>query len=162
MLANWSRWVVVGLLVILLLVGGIYDEYVFAFLTSWWQKLLAAVGIGQQLASLQQGVDQNVTQRSLPAAGTYALLYVGICLLILWLVLRNRQQWRLALWLYVSVAVAYVVLVVAGKLSGNVFWVYRLSRHLIDFLASPIPVAGLIVLFKSGFGPGAVNKSDSA
>ena len=143
----------VALLVGLLLLGGVYDEYVFAFLTPIWQKTLSAVGLDRQAAALQQGINQNVTQRSLLAAATYAALYVGICLLILRLVLRNRQQWRLTLRLYAGVVAAYVLLVVVGKLAGDAFWAYKLSRHLVDFLASPIPVAGLTVLFKAGFGP---------
>jgi hypothetical protein len=151
--SNWGRWVVVALLVVVLLLGGVYDEYVFAFLTLLWQKALAALGLSRQAAILQQGINQNVTQRSLPAAASYAVLYVGICLLMLRLVLYNRRQWRLCLWLYAGVAAAYVLLVLVGKLTGDAFWAYKLSRHLIDFLASPIPVAALIVLFKSGFGP---------
>jgi len=143
----------VALLVGLLLLGGVYDADVFAFLTPLWQKVLSAVGLDRQAAALQQGINQNVTQRSLLAAASYAALYVGICLLILRLVLRNRQQWRLCLWLYAGVAAAYVFLVIMGRLAGDAFWAYKLSRHLIDFLASPIPVAGLIVLFRSGFGP---------
>jgi uncharacterized integral membrane protein len=144
---------VVATLVGLLLLGGVYDEYVFAFLTPLWQKILGALGLSQQIGALQQGINANVTQRSLLAAATYAALYVAICLLILYLVLQNRQQWQLAFRLYAGVAVAYVLLVIIGKLAGNAFWAYKLSRHLIDFLASPIPVAGLIVLFKAGFGP---------
>jgi len=143
----------VALLVGLLLLGGVYDEYVFAFLTPLWQKILSAVGLDRQAAALQQGINQNVTKRSLLAAASYAALYVGICLLILRLVLRNRQQWWLACWLYAGVAAAYVLLVIVGKLTGDAFWAYKLSRRLIDFLASPIPVAALIVLFKAGFGP---------
>jgi hypothetical protein len=158
---NWGRWVLVGLLVGLLLLGGVYDEYVFAFLTPLWQKALGAVGLGRKVAAIQQGINQNVTHRSLLAAASYAALYVGICLLILRLVLRNRQQWRLCLWLYAGVAMTYMLLVAIGKLAGDAFWAYKLSRHLIDFLASPIPVAGLIVLFKSGFGPQA-SSSESA
>lgn len=152
-LSDWGRWVLVALLVGLLLLGGVYDEYVFAFLTPLWQKTLSAVGLSRQAAALQQGINQNVTQRSLLAAASYAALYVGICLLILQLVLRNRRQWRLCLWLYAGVAAAYVLLVLVGKLAGDAFWAYKLSRKLIDFLASPIPVAALVVLFKSGFGP---------
>lgn len=149
----------VAVLVGLLLLGGVYDEYVFTFLTLLWQKILGALGLSQQAAALQQGINANVTQRSLLAAATYAALYVGICLLILQLVLQNRQQWRLALKLYAGVAGAYMLLVIIGKLAGDVFWAYKLSRHLIDFLASPIPVAALIVLFKAGFGPVASGKS---
>jgi hypothetical protein len=51
------------------------------------------------------------------------------------------------------VGAAYVAIVLLGKLAGDAVWAYRLSRHLIDFVVSPLPVAGLLVLFRSGLGP---------
>jgi hypothetical protein len=43
-------------------------------------------------------------------------------------------------------------MVVLNKFTGNAAWAYRLSRQLLDFIVSPIPVAGLYVLMRAGFG----------
>jgi uncharacterized integral membrane protein len=151
-LSAW-HWLVVGLLVLLLLLAGVYDEYVFAFFTAMWHKVFAALGLSQQADALQHGIHRRVTRRPLPAVATYAVLYVGACLLLLRLLLRDPAQWRLTLRLYAGVVVAYLLIVVIGKLAGDAIWAYRLSRHLIDFVVSPLPVAGLLVLFRAGLGP---------
>lgn len=150
---RWGRWALVGTLVLLLFMAGVYDEQIFAFLGAGWQKLLGALGLSQQADALQQGVHSRVTRRPLLAVATYALLYIGTCLLLLRLLLPDPLQWRLSLRLYAGVLAAYVLLLALGKLAGDAVWAYRLSRHLIDFLAGPLPVAGLLVLFRSGLGP---------
>ena len=38
------------------------------------------------------------------------------------------------------------------KLAGNAQWAYRLSRQILDFVMSPLPVAGLYVLLRVGVG----------
>lgn len=135
-----------GLLALLVVVG-IHDEVVFDFLTKGWQWLLAGLGLGSWATAWQQGVSGDVTRRFLPAVATYALLYLGICLLLLRLLLPDRRQWRFALGLYVGIVVVYVGLVGLGKLAG-LPWAYRISRHLIDFVVSPLPVAALYVLLR--------------
>ncbi|WP_345127424.1 XrtX-associated membrane protein [Hymenobacter antarcticus] len=152
-LTGLSRWVLVGALLAALFLIGVYDEVIHALLTSLWQRLLAAAGLGQQVRAVQQGVSGGVTKRLLPAVATYAALYLGICLLLLRLLLPTGAQWHLALRLYLATLVVYVAMVVAAKLAGNVVWAYRLSRHILDFVVSPLPVAGLYVLFRAGFGP---------
>ena len=141
------------MLIIVLLVVGVYDDAVFAVLTGALRKLLAAVGLYQPAAAAQQSVDANVTHRYVPAGVAYAGLYVGLCLALLRLLLPAPAQWRLVLRLYAGTIAAYVLLVLLGRAAGNVVWVYRLARHLLDFIVSPLPVAGLYVLFRAGFGP---------
>ncbi|MFC6221756.1 hypothetical protein ACFP2F_00765 [Hymenobacter artigasi] len=46
-----------------------------------------------------------------------------------------------------------VGIVLANKLAGNAVWAYRLSRQILDFVVSPLPVAGLYVVFRVGLGP---------
>lgn len=149
------RWALVGALVGALFLLGTYDEEVHAFLTAFWQRLLAAVGLRERVAAMQQGVSGGVTKRLLPAVATYAALYLGLCLLLLRLLLPTRAQWHLTLRLYAAGLVGYAVMVVLTKLAGNIEWAYRLSRHLLDFIVSPLPVAALYVLFRAGFGPAA-------
>ncbi|WP_414653910.1 XrtX-associated membrane protein [Hymenobacter sp.] len=146
-------WPLVGTLIVVLLLLGVYDEPVLAAFTRLWQGVLAAVGLGQQAQSVQAGINGGITKRFLPAVATYAALYLGICLLLLRLLLPSPAHWRLALQLYAGALVIYVALVLLGKLAGDAFWAYRLARHLLDFVVSPLPVAALYVLFQAGFGP---------
>ena len=152
-LTGLGRWVLVGGLLAALFLIGVYDEATHALLTALWQHLLAAVGLRHYVEAVQQGVSGGVTKRLLPAVATYAVLYLSICLLLLRLLLPAVVQWHLALRLYAAALAAYVVIVLAAKLAGDVAWAYRLSRHLLDFVVSPVPVAGLYVLFRAGFGP---------
>ena len=145
-------WVMVIGLVIALLLIGVYDESVLAFLTTSWQKLLSAVGLRQRVEAMQQGVNGGITKRLLPAVATYALLYLGLCLLLLRVLLPLRAQWHLVLRLYAGAVVVYVALVLLARFGGNVAWAYRLSRQILDFLVSPLPVAGLYVLLRAGLG----------
>lgn len=145
---------VVGALVATLLLLGVCDAPVHALLTTVWLKVLAAVGLRPWADALQRGVSGSVTTRLLPAVATYAALYLGVCLLLLRLLLPAPAQWRLAWRLYAGALAAYVALTLLGKLAGDAQWLYRLGRHLLDFVVSPLPVAGLYVLFRAGgFGP---------
>lgn len=147
-----GRWALVGGLVVILLLIGVFDEPILTFLTGLWQRLLAAVSLRRQAEALQQGINGGITKRFLPAVATYAGLYLGLCLLLLRLLL-SPAQWRLVPRLYAGILTAYVAIVLLGKFSGDANWAYRLSRQLLDFVVSPLPVAGLLVLFRSGFGP---------
>ena len=144
------QWVLVGGLIALLLLLGVYDDPILLFFTAMWQKLLMAAGLRQQAEALQQGINGGILKRFLPAVATYAALYLSICLLLLRLLLPTLAQWRLALWLYAGTLAVYVLLVLLGKLAGDATWAYRLSRQILDFVVSPIPVAGLCVLLRSG------------
>lgn len=147
-----GRWTLVGGLIIALLLLGVYDEVIITFLTALWLKGLAAAGLRQQADALQQGINGGITKRLLPAVATYAALYLSTCLLLLHLLL-TPAQWRLALRLYVGVLGVYVAIVVVNKLAGNAQWAYQLSRQILDFVVSPLPVTTLYVLFRAGFGP---------
>jgi hypothetical protein len=150
---RWLQWLLVGSLIVLLLLLGVYDEPILTFLTTLWQKLLTVLGLRQQAEALQHGLNGGIAKRFLPAIATYAVVYLSICLLLLWLLLPTPGQWRLALRLYAGALAAYVAIVLLGKLAGDAPWVYRLSRHLLDFVVSPLPVAGLYVLLRAGLGP---------
>ena len=145
-----THWVLVGALVLALLLIGVYDEPILQFLTVFWQKALTAVGLKTYADALQQGINGGITKRLLPAVGTYAVLYLSTCLLLLRLLLPSATHWRLVLLFYAGTLSTYVAIVVLNKLTGNADWAYRLSRQLLDFVISPLPVAGLVVLFKSG------------
>ena len=152
-LAGPGRWVLVGILLTALFLVGVYDEATHAFLTALWRQLLAATGLRRYAETMQQGVSGGITKRLLPAVATYAALYLGICLLLLRLLLPTVAQWYLALRLYGITLAIYIAIVLAARLAGNVTWAYQLSRQILDFVVSPLPVAGLYVLFRAGFGP---------
>jgi hypothetical protein len=141
-----------ALLLLALLLIGVYDEQTLTFLTNVWQRLLAIMGLHDLATALQQGINGGITKRLLPAVATYAALYLGICLLLLRLVLAPAQ-WRVAVSLYAGTLAVYVGIVLVGKLAGDAVWAYRLSRQILDFVVSPLPLAGMYVLFRAGFGP---------
>ena len=148
------RWALVGALLLALLLLGIFSEQLITWLISAWQHLLQGLGMGHYAASLQQAINGGIAKRPLLAIATYAALYLSTCLLLLHQLLAPAQ-WRLAWRLYAGTLAAYVLIAALGKLAGNAPWAYRLSRQLLDFVVSPLPVAGLYVLFRAGFGPAA-------
>ncbi|WP_046244886.1 XrtX-associated membrane protein [Hymenobacter terrenus] len=148
-----GRWLLVGLLLIALLLIGVYNDPILTVLTMLWQKLLAAVGLRQLAEAMQKGINGGITKRLLPAVATYAGLYLSICLLLLRLLLPTAAQWHLVLRLYAGALAVYVAIVLLGKVANDAAWAYRLSRQLLDFIVSPIPVAGLYILLRVGFAP---------
>lgn len=153
-----SSWLLVGGLVLALLLLGVYNDPVLDVLTAGWQRGLAALGLASAASTMQHGIDASIIKRMLPAVATYAALYLSICLLLLHR-LFTPPQWQLAWRLYAGTLAAYVLITVLAKLAGNAQWAYHLSRHLLDFLVSPLPVGGLYVLFRAGFGPAAAPHS---
>ena len=149
-----GHWLLVGLLLFALLLIGTYSDAVLATIATMWQKGLAAAGLDRVAAAMQQGINGGITKRPLPAVATYAVLYLSICLLLLHLLLPPAQ-WRLAWQLYAGALLVYVAITLVGKMAGDVQWAYRLSRQILDFIISPLPVAGLYVLFRAGLGPQA-------
>lgn len=146
------HWLLVGVLLLALLLIGVYNHTVLTAITALWQKGLAATGLSRLADAMQQGINGGITKRPFPAVATYGVIYLSICLSLLWLLLQPAQ-WRLTWRLYVGALLVYVVITLLGKLAGNVQWAYRLSRQVLDFIISPLPVAGLYVLFRAGFGP---------
>ena len=153
-LSGPGRWLLAGGLVLALLLLGVYNQLVLDALTAGWQRGLTALGLTRTANTMQHGIDAGITRRMLPAVATYAALYLSLCLLLLHLLLAPAQ-WQLAWRLYAGALAAYLLIAVLGKLAGNAQWAYLLSRHLLDFVVSPLPVAGLYVLFRAGFGPAA-------
>jgi hypothetical protein len=145
-----ARWLLAGLLALALFVVGMQSDAVFAALTRAWQALFDLVGLGAAAARLQQGTSGLVTTRSLPAMGTYSLLYVGGCLLLLHVLLRDGRRTRWAAQVYLGLLGLYVLLLVVGRLGGNVPLAYKLGRRIIDFTISPLPVMILLPVLWPG------------
>lgn len=145
-----ARWLVAGLLVLGLFGVGLASETILEALTRGWQALFEQLGLGPALASWQQGTSHLVTTRSLPAVATYSLAYVGLCLLLLHVVLRDGRRTRWAAQVYLGLLGLYLVLTLAGRLGGNLPWAYKLSRRIIDFVVSPLPVVLLLPVLWPG------------
>ena len=148
------RWLLLSVSVVVLALLGLYREQFVLWLVAGWQKLLVLAGLARRAQHLQQGIDGGIAKRPLPAVATYAAGYLATCLLILHLVLPPAQ-WKLTLRLYAFALGTYLLLTALAKLAGNAAWAYSLSRNLLVFVVSPLPVAGLYVLFRAGFGPAA-------
>ncbi|WP_426058744.1 XrtX-associated membrane protein [Hymenobacter sp. B1770] len=151
-LVRYGQWAIAGFLVGVLFLIGVFDEPVLQALTKFWQSLMASLGLSRTAQTLQQGIDGGITTRFLPAVATYAVLYLGTCLLLL-RILLPPASWLLVLRLYAGALAIYAAMVLLNKFTGNSAWAYRLSRQLLDFIVSPLPVAGLYVLMRAGFGP---------
>ena len=145
-----ARWLLAGLLALALFIVGMQSDAVFAALTRAWQALFDLVGLGAAAGRLQQGTSGLVTTRSLPAMGTYGLLYVGGCLLLLHVLLRDGRRTRWAAQVYLGLLGLYVLLLVVGHLGGNVPLAYKLGRRIIDFTISPLPVMILLPVLWPG------------
>lgn len=141
-----------GLLLSALLLVGVYSEVVLTIITALWQKGLKAAGLDRAAAAMQQSINGDIIEQPFAAVATYRILYLSICLLLLHHVLQPAQ-WRLAWRLYVAALLVYAATTLVAKLAGNVQWAYSLSRQVLHFIMSPLPVAGLYVLFRAGFGP---------
>ena len=139
-------------LLLLLFYIGTYDEAVFAWLTTTNQKALHALGLDALAQRVQQSTSGQVTHRNLFAMLVYGLGYTGICLTILALLLPPPAR-RTALALYALVFALSTLLIVGGKLAGDVAWAYQLGRRLIDFIVSPLPLIVLLPLLRWHYAP---------
>ncbi|WP_223649440.1 XrtX-associated membrane protein [Hymenobacter psoromatis] len=145
-----ARWALVGLLVGGLFVAGTETEAVFGWLTRAWQAVFSALGLGGALTHWQQATSHLVTTRSLPAVVSYSLLYVVACVLLLHLLLRNARRTRWVVQVYLGLLGLYALLLLLGRVGGTIPWALKLSRRIIDFLVSPLPVMLLLPLLWPG------------
>ncbi len=144
------RWVLAVLLAAVLFLTGMEVETIFAALTQFWQVVFRGVRLAGILAHWQQGTSQLVTTRSLPAVGSYSLLYAAVSVLLLHVLLRSAARTRWVVQVYLGLFGLYALLMLIGKLGGNLGWAYRVARHVIDFLISPLPVMLLLPLLWPG------------
>lgn len=150
----WPRRAAIAGLAGLLFLTGIYDAQLLAALSKGGQALLGLVGVAG--AAGPAATSPDAPHRPSLAFAGYAALYLGLCLLLLRLLLRLPAQWLLARRVYGGIIATYVLLVLVSKIGGNLLWAYRLSRYLLGFIISPLPVLLLVVLLRGPrLGPGA-------
>ena len=137
-----------GGLIALLFAATMHNEAIYVLLGQFWKNVFIHAGLSQHLPSILRpdGAIGQVTNRSrdIPAVVTYSLLYLGLCLAILFLVLPYPQQRRLVLVAYGLACSASLLLLVVTKLGVAVF--AALNSQLIHFIVSPMPVIVLAPL----------------
>ncbi|WP_188548696.1 XrtX-associated membrane protein [Hymenobacter qilianensis] len=140
------------LLVLLLFSASLFAEQLYAVLGTFCQSLFDALGVAAYLPRLfeQGGVIGQTMNRphSIPAVILYSLLYVTVCLALLFLLLPYPTQRRYVLLFYGIIAVASLLLLVTNKLVGPNFSITILTSHLLHFLVSPVPVIILVPLLR--------------
>ena len=125
------------------------NEALYVVLGHVWQKFFFVAGISPRASPAIVGrVTEQVTNtaRYALAVLTYGALYVGTCLVLLWLLLSSAPQRRIAIIFYECATLFFTVLLVAGKLGSSVL--LQLSSQLIHFIVSPVPVVVLVPLLR--------------
>ncbi len=135
----------VALLLVLALVS-IFQSNVVAALSRGWAALLATgpAWLHHVPGASASDMPAGVSHLALPVGVAFLGLFLVISLLGLRLLLAG-QAWRLAWRCYAGIGLACLLLLALGRVGGGP-GVYRLGRLLLDFLASLLPVAGLLVL----------------
>ncbi|RYY20288.1 MAG: hypothetical protein EOO36_03695 [Cytophagaceae bacterium] len=134
-----------ALLVGLALVSA-FQSNVVAMLSRGWAGLLATgpAWLHRVPGASASEVPAGVSHLALPVGVAFLGLFLAISLLGLRLLLAGRA-WRQAWGSYVGIGLACLLLLAAGR-AGAGPAAYRLGRVLLDFLASLLPVVGLLVL----------------
>jgi len=129
-----------------LVLVSIFQSNVVAALGRSWAAALATgpAWLQQVPGAVASDVPASVSRLALPVGVAFFGLFLGLSLLGLRLLLPGRA-WRLAWRCYAGIGLACLLLLALGRAGGGP-GVYRLGRLLLDFLASLLPVAGLLVL----------------
>jgi exosortase/archaeosortase family protein len=135
----------VVLLAVLALVS-IFQSNVVAALSRGWAALLATgpAWLHHVPGASAADVPAGVSHLALPVGAAFLGLFLVISLAGLWLLLPARA-WRQAWLCYAGIGAACLLLLALGRAGGGA-GTYRLGRLLLDFLASLLPVVGLLVL----------------
>jgi exosortase/archaeosortase family protein len=144
-----------ALLVVLVLLDAFHDRVIGVFGTVWAAMLAGGPSWLRQLPGAAAGdVPNGVSHLALPVGMAYLLLFLILSLLALLLLLPARARptiWRC----YGGIGLACILLALVGWVAVSPM-AYRLSRLLLDFLTSVLPVAGLLVLLWRPFAPAKV------
>lgn len=134
-----------GLLLLLTLLYIFQPQAIRALSAAWAAGLATGPAWLHQLPGATAGAVPNaMSHLPLPVGVAYLTLFLTLSLLGLALVLPGRA-WATVWRCYVGMALACGLLALAGRV-GGVPAAYRLFRMVLDFMASLLPVAGLLVL----------------
>lgn len=145
-----SAWLVGSLLVGLLLLGA-NNEELYALFDGWWQRAVGALGLAHSLPGLLQpssSVSPLLHQaRSIPAVLLYSVLYLGLCLGLLFLLVPVGHSQRLVLFFYAGAGLATGLLLLGSQVGGGPTLAV-LASQLVHFIVSPGPVIVLVPLLR--------------
>ncbi|WP_394347217.1 XrtX-associated membrane protein [Hymenobacter radiodurans] len=140
------------LLVLILFSASFYAEQLYAVLGTFCQRLFDTLGLTPYLPRFfEQGsvISQTMNRpHSIPAVILYSLLYVTVCLALLFLLLPYPRQRRYVLFFYGITSIISLLLLVTNKLVGPNFSLTIITSHLLHFLVSPVPVIILVPLLR--------------
>ena len=137
----------VGMLLLLALaLVGTYQNVVVAALNTAWAAALAGgpAWLYRLPGATVAQVPDGVSHLPLPVGAAFMGLFIGLSLLILYLLVPARS-WRLVWRSYAGLGLACLLLLLLGR-AGAGTAAYRPARMLLDFMVSLLPVAGLLVL----------------
>ena len=135
-----------GLLVSLSLVGLYRKQLLLNANAHWLHTLTTLPAAVQRLPGLGSGLVPGGITHLAPVVGVaYLAFYLVVSLSILRLLLAGRS-WQLALGGYGAMLLAYGLLLGLG-LAGHLPLLVQGARQVLDFVASPLPVAGLLMIW---------------
>jgi exosortase/archaeosortase family protein len=141
----------VAVLLGLIAVSTCQNQVTAALSAGWTTALANGPAWLHQLPGATAGsadVPGNVSHLALPVGVAYLGLFVGLAMLALRLLLPSRH-WQLVWRCYAALGLASVLLIGIGRV-GNSLEAYRIGRMVLDFMASLLPVMGLLVLLWRG------------
>lgn len=134
------------LLGLLLLAATLHNEALYALFDGWWHRAAGALGLG--LGQPRGAVSPLLHQaRSIPAVVAYGVLYLGLCLGLLFLLVPAGPSQRLVLLFYGVAGVATGLLVLGSRVGGGPMLAV-LASQLLHFIVSPLPVIMLVPLLR--------------
>ncbi|MBG8553043.1 XrtX-associated membrane protein [Hymenobacter guriensis] len=120
---------------------GAYEKDILGQLNVVWHRYSTYLP-----TALTGSADPAITRLPVPVVGFYTLLYICLCLLLLRLLVVTSLRFRFILAAYAVSLGACLVLLVLAKLLSGALGLYQLSRNLIDFIVSPLPIMVLAPL----------------
>ena len=136
------------LLVLLLLLATLYNEVLYDTFDGWLHRVGQALGLAQP--PLRSGSPVTLLlhkARSIPAVVLFGVLYLGLCLGLIFLLLPARASRRLVLLFYGGAGLATGLLLLGSQLGGGPDLAV-LASELLHFIVSPLPVIVLVPLLR--------------
>ncbi|RZK61573.1 MAG: hypothetical protein EOO59_04730 [Hymenobacter sp.] len=145
-----ARLVTSLVLVVLLFAATLYNEELYIVFGGWWYQLGRALGLAPpppgQLSSAGSVSVLLHRARSIPAVVLYGVLYLGLCLGVLFLLVPVGSR-RLVLFFYGGAGLATGLLLLGSRVGGGPALAV-LASQLLHFIVSPLPVIVLVPVLR--------------
>ncbi len=133
--------------ILLLVVISILRDQILVLLNDVWANNILAAGPAWLLklpGATPGAMPAGVSHLALPVGAAYTGFFIAASLLAMYLLLPSHG-WKTVWRCYMGLVAAYVLLLLAGR-AGAGQNAYRVSRMLLDFMVSLLPIAGFLVL----------------